>query len=66
MEDRILVSKKSDQIYGTQVFRDIKTGEYSFYPISDIKNVNRRRFNVGLSTIEKYGQSLGIKNLDFK
>ena len=61
IRDRILVSHNCKQIYGTQVFRDEVSGQFNFYPIDDILNVNKRRSKVGLNTMEEYGmKSFGI------
>lgn len=47
MKDRILVDNGQQQIYGTQ--RDLD-GKY--YPIADIKGLNKRRRHVGLEKLK--------------
>ncbi|MCK6648812.1 MAG: OmpA family protein [Bacteroidia bacterium] len=54
LEDRVAVNLGEKQRYGTQLFLTPKTGTYEFYPIYDEKNVNKRRAEVGLGTIENY------------
>ena len=53
LQDRILVNLGNKQIYGTQLYQD-DNGKYQFYPIEDEENVNARRSEVGLETIEDY------------
>ena len=38
------------QIYGTQFFRDKKTGKMIPRPIMDKKNVNKKRKKIGIKT----------------
>lgn len=47
MKDRILVDNGKQQIYGTQ-----KDNEGRFYPIADIKGLNKRRRQVGLEALK--------------
>jgi hypothetical protein len=49
LTDRILVAEKKKQIYGTQL-----DGDYKPRPIEDEKNVDKRRAEVGLSSMEEY------------
>jgi hypothetical protein len=61
LEDRIMMRKGKNQIYGTQVFSNGKTGMQEFWPIEDEKNVNKRRAEIGLGTIEEYAKNFGIE-----
>lgn len=49
--DKIKISKKEKQIYGTQVYFDKNHKEF-LYPIEDEENLNKRRIHVGLEVIE--------------
>lgn len=59
MHDRMLILKEKPQIYGTQLRQE--NGQIDFYPIYDPKNVNIRRKQAGLKTIEEYAAEAGIK-----
>lgn len=59
LEDRILMRKKKNQIYGTQAAWDKTTGKMKIYPIDDVENVNRRREQIGLEPIEEYAKMNG-------
>jgi hypothetical protein len=52
LQDRVLVNRKKEQIYGTQ-YRVIDE-KYTPLPIGDEKNVNKRRHAMTLSTLEAY------------
>lgn len=56
LTDRVLVGEKKEQIYGTQ-FRTVD-GKMEPYPIADEKNVDRRRKEVGLSSLAEYRKVL--------
>lgn len=58
--DRINTGKDLPQIYGSQVRRG-ENGEYEFFPIEDMKNVNKRRAEVGLGTLQEYGSHWNIE-----
>lgn len=58
--DRIRVYKGQKQLYGTQVNID-STGQRSFDPIEDEKNVNKRRAEVGLGLLEDYAKQFGFE-----
>lgn len=60
-EDRIQMRKGEKQIYGSQIKRDKETGEFYVYPVIDPQNVNVRRAEVGLGTIEEYVTRWNIK-----
>lgn len=59
LEDRIALRQGKKQIYGTQLYRD-DGGSYYFAPIEDEKNVNKRRKEVGLGTIEERAKEFGF------
>ncbi len=59
MQDRILMRRGKNQIYGSQVVSD-GNGGWKFYPIEDEKNVNIRRAKIGLQPIEEYAKFFGI------
>ncbi|CAM1341704.1 DUF6624 domain-containing protein [Tenacibaculum aestuarii] len=59
LEDRVALRQGKRQIYGSQIGRDQETGEYYVSPLIEPENVNERRKEVGLGTIEEY-----IKNWD--
>lgn len=55
LKDRILVYQKNEpQLYGTQVFFNDSTKLYEPFPIQDRENVNNRRKEVGLFSLEEY------------
>ena len=60
LEDRILVRKGQEQIYGTQAGTD-SLGIYKIYPIKDEPNVNKRRFSVGLGPLQWYAKQIGLR-----
>lgn len=54
LEDRVALRKGGKQIYGSQVARDPKTGEFFVSPLVDPENVDIRRAEVGLGPIADY------------
>jgi len=60
LEDRILVRKGQEQIYGSQPGTD-SLGITKILPIKDERNVNKRRFSVGLGPIQWYAKQMGVK-----
>jgi hypothetical protein len=60
LEDRILKNKGKEQIYGTHVITD-SLGTKKFWPIKDERNVNKRRFSVGLGPLQWYAKKMGLK-----
>ena len=54
--DRVLISEHKPQVYGTQAkrFEEWKGGEPALQPIEDEANVDKRRAEVGLSTLAEY------------
>jgi hypothetical protein len=59
LTDKILVGENKKQLYGTQLKHN-KDGSYELYPMEDEKNVNVRRSQFGLSSIEEYAKNFGI------
>jgi hypothetical protein len=55
MIDRLLMNNGFEQIYGTQVV------DQSFYNIKDVKNVNKRQQELGLSSIEEAARRFGFE-----
>ena len=65
LQDRIMSNEFHYQIYGTQVFKmqDPKTGKmskYTYYPIHDEVNVDKRRKEMGLIPLKDYLKMFGI------
>jgi hypothetical protein len=60
LEDRVALRKGEKQIYGSQVSRDQETGEYFVLPLIDPDNVDQRRAEVGLGTIQDYISNWGM------
>jgi len=58
--DRIEMKNNRPQIYGTQVIVDTN-GQPSLYKTIDDKNLNKRRKEVGLGSIEEYTLSFGFE-----
>ncbi|MGJ1411956.1 DUF6624 domain-containing protein [Sphingobacterium thalpophilum] len=52
--DRINLNSGELQIYGTQIWYDIRYHRTFPYPVVDIKRVNKRRKAVGLEALEVY------------
>ncbi|MBU4421873.1 hypothetical protein L6259_01045 [Candidatus Parcubacteria bacterium] len=50
LTDRILVRYDKKQIYGTQFFRDKKTGKMQLRPVENLKDVNTLRKEAGIKT----------------
>ena len=64
MEDRILMNSGKKQVYGTQAMSFNKKGQAKprlfIWPIEDVKNVNKRRKEIGFkSTIEEQAKNMG-------
>jgi hypothetical protein len=60
LEDRILVRKGQEQIYGSQPGTD-SLGNSIILPIKDERNVNKRRFSVGLGPLQWYAKDIGVQ-----
>lgn len=60
LEDRVLTKQGKEQLYGSQIRID-STGKYSFFPIKDEANVNKRRLKMGLGPLEDYAKYFGLE-----
>ena len=60
LEDRVALRKGDKQIYGSQIGRDPITGEFYVLPLLDPDNVDKRRAEVGLGTIQDYISNWGL------
>ena len=60
LEDRVALRKGEKQIYGSQIGQDVKTGEYYVLPLIDPDNVDKRRAQVGLPSIQVYLNHYGL------
>lgn len=55
LKDRILVYQEGkEQLYGTQVFFNDSTQLWQAFPIEDEANIDKRRAEVGLFSLEEY------------
>jgi hypothetical protein len=59
--DRVQVSKKKPQRYGTQVKIDPVTNKKELCPLEDAVRINEIRRKVGLGPIENYVKQFGIE-----
>jgi hypothetical protein len=57
--DRIEMLNGRPQIYGSQM--QIINGKRVLYQVIDIKNVNKRRAEVGLESLEEYLRLAGVE-----
>lgn len=60
LQDRVLMRQGKPQVYGTQLWNDPSTGELGLYPVEDSTNVDQRRAEIGLPSINEYLRSMGI------
>lgn len=56
LTDRILVNEKRPQKFGTQFYTSRK-GEFTYWPIRDIGNVDERRAKYGIEPLAEYIKS---------
>lgn len=61
LEDRVALRMGKKQIYGTQIGRDLETGEFYLMPLDDPDNVDERRAAVGLGKLQDYLSNWGLK-----
>ena len=52
--DRIRIFEKKPQLYGTQYKMNEETGKWECYEIEDNSNVDKRRAEVGLESLQSY------------
>lgn len=67
MVDRLLMNKNKKQLYGTQFRSESKLvngewikGETYLWYVEDEKNLNKRRLELGLTTIEEHAKKFGV------
>jgi len=60
LEDKICVLSEQPQIYGSQAEFSIIENRPVFYKIIDPSNVDKRRKQVGLSSLEEYSKEIGV------
>jgi hypothetical protein len=60
LEDRVAIGEGRRQVYGSQIGRDEKTGEYYVLPLDDPDNVDNRRASVGLGSLQDYVANWGL------
>ena len=58
--DKIRVDENKPQLYGAQV-RKKENGEIELIEIEDRENVNKRRKELGMESLEKYLEQFGVK-----
>lgn len=58
--DRVALGKGEKQVYGSQIGQNPNTGKLFVLPLEDPDNVNSRRAEVGLGTIEEYVKYFGL------
>lgn len=54
LEDRVALRQGKRQLYGSQIGRDQDTGEQYVLPLDDPINVDKRRAEMGLGTLQDY------------
>ena len=60
LKDRVALRKGERQIYGSQIGPDPETGEWTVAPLIDPDNVDKRRAEVGLGTLQDYISNFGM------
>lgn len=60
LADRVALRQGKKQLYGSQLARDLLTGEYYISPLEDPDNVDMRRTEVGLGKLQDYVSHLGM------
>jgi len=61
--DRVNVNTGKPQVYGTQMKLNQEGSSYEPKIVMELQNLNKRRAEVGLSTIEEY---IGVMNSHYK
>jgi hypothetical protein len=54
LEDRVALRQGKKQVYGSQIGRNPETAEFYISPLKDPDNVDKRREEVGLGTLQEY------------
>ena len=60
LEDRVALGQGKKQIYGSQIGRNLETGKFYVSPLQDPDNVDKRRAEVGLGTLQEYVSNWNI------
>ena len=60
LEDRVALRQGKRQMYGSQIGRDQETGENYVLPLDDPMNVDQRRAEMGLGSLQDYVGRWGI------
>jgi hypothetical protein len=60
LEDRVAIGKGQKQIYGSQIGQDHISNAYYVLPLIDPVNVDKRRAEVGLESMENYISNWGL------
>lgn len=60
MEDRILMRKGKNQIYGTQLVYNNSSGQWELYPLENMDEVDEKRLEAGLIPLGEYLKYFGI------
>ncbi|MNU77813.1 hypothetical protein D3C71_673960 [compost metagenome] len=60
LEDRVALGQGKKQVYGSQIGLFKETGENYVLPLEDPDNVNKRRAEVGLNSMEEYIEYWGM------
>ena len=58
--DRVALGQGKKQLYGSQLVRDLVTGEHYISPLDDPDNVDMRRTELGLGKLQDYVSPLGM------
>lgn len=61
LEDRVALKQGKKQIYGSQISWNMQTNESFVAPLEDPDNVDRRRTEVGLPTLQSYLAEMDMK-----
>jgi len=61
LEDRVLMQRGRNQLYGTQLRVDPATRALSLWPVDDEAHVDERRARVGLNPLADYLRGFGIE-----
>lgn len=59
LQDRVEMLNYRPQIFGTQI--QFRNGVYFLYKVVDEPNLNKRRKEIGLNTIEEYLKKFNIE-----
>ncbi len=60
MEDRVLMSRGEEQLYGTQLYAT-KEGKRFLWPVRDLGSLDTRRSSLGLPPVSEYLRGFGIE-----